>query len=174
MVRRCSLYQGRSWQGSENLLLPPDYQGTAPEGFLTFRSRTYGVFVFWRGFFKDPKQLEEPVRVMEQTKNYPLGKEGSAKAMQFPNASAKPANLLYATDGTAFDILARFIEHEYPDPADKEMRGMLATLGIVKGQKFEPDAHTRELFRARGANGDAYQPRHQLRSLAYPNQRILV
>ena len=70
--------------------------------------------MFWRGFFKDPKQLEEPVRVMEQTKIYPLGKEGSAKAMQFPNASAKPANLLYATDGTAFDILARFIEHRIP------------------------------------------------------------
>ena len=22
----------------------------------------YGVFVFWRGFFKGPKQLEEPVK----------------------------------------------------------------------------------------------------------------
>ena len=120
--------------------------------------------MFWRGFFRDPKQLEEPVRVMEQTKIYPLGKEGSAKAMQFPNASAKPANLLYATDGTAFDILARFIEHEYPDPADKEMRGMLATLGIVKGQKFEPDAHTRELLdlaartATRISHGTSYDP----------------
>jgi hypothetical protein len=168
--------EGRTWcgdvglpgpdhgKGAKYLLLPPDYQGTVPEGFLAFRSRTYGVFVFWRGFFKDPAQLEEPVRVMEQTKIYPLGKEGSAKAMQFPNASAKPANLLYATDGTAFDILARFIEHEYPDPADKEMRGMLATLGIIKGQKFEPDAHTRGLLdraartATRISHGTSYDP----------------
>jgi hypothetical protein len=168
--------EGRTWcgdvglpgpdhgKGAKYLLLPPDYQGTVPEGFLTFRSRTYGVFVFWRGFFEDPTELAEPVRVMEQTKIYPLGKEGSAKAMQFPNASAKPANLLYATDGTAFDILARFIEHEFPDPADKEMRGMLATLGIIKGQKFEPDAHTRELLdlaartATRISHGTSYDP----------------
>jgi hypothetical protein len=80
------------------------------------RSRTYGVFVFRRGFFKDPKQLEE--RVMEQTRIYPFGRRLSAKPMQFPNASAVPANMLYPTDGSAFDMLARFIEHEYVDPQD--------------------------------------------------------
>ena len=87
--------------------------------------------------------MEGPVKVMEQTKIYPLGKEGTAKPMQFPNASVTPANLLYATDGKAFDVLARFIEHEYADPADKES-GMLATIGIIKRQKFEPDTHLRD------------------------------
>jgi len=37
------------------LVLPPDYKGDVPPGYFTYRSRTYGVFVFWRGFFKDPK-----------------------------------------------------------------------------------------------------------------------
>jgi hypothetical protein len=84
--------------------------------------------------------------------------------MQFPNASATPANLLYATDGKAFDVLARYVEHEYADPADKEMRGMLATIGIIKGQKFEPDAHLRDLLdqAARTAthigHGTSYDP----------------
>jgi hypothetical protein len=41
-------------------------------------------------------------------------------------------------------MLARFIAHEYVDPADMEMRGMLASLGIIKGKPFKPDAHTRE------------------------------
>jgi hypothetical protein len=133
-------------RGGKYLLLSPDYEGTPPAGFFTLRSRTYGVFVFWRGFFKDPKQLEEPVRVMEQTRIYPLGKEASAKPMQFPNASVVPANMLYPTDGSAFDVLARFIEHEYVDPADMEMRGMLATLGIEKGKPFNPDQHLRGLL----------------------------
>ena len=43
-------------------------------------------------------------------------------------------------------MLARFIDHEYADPADMEMRGMLAALGIVKGQPFEPDARTRDIL----------------------------
>jgi hypothetical protein len=55
-------------KGGKYLLLPPDYKGKPPPGYFTLRSRTYGVFVFWRGFFKDPKQLEGPVRVMEQTR----------------------------------------------------------------------------------------------------------
>jgi len=133
-------------KGGKYLLLPPDYKGTVPTGYFTLRSRTYGVFVFWRGFFKDPKQLEEPVRVMEQTRIYPLGKQDTAKPMQFPNASAVPANMLYPTDGSAFDVLARFIEHEYVDPADMEMRGMLATLGIEKGKPFNSDQRLRALL----------------------------
>jgi hypothetical protein len=133
-------------KGGKYLNLPPDYKGTPPAGYFTLRSRTYGVFVFWRGFFKDPKQLAEPVRVMEQTRIYPLGKEASAKPMQFPNASAVPANMLYPTDGSAFDMLDRFIQHEYADPADMEMRGVLAALGIVKGKPFNPDQRTRDLL----------------------------
>ncbi|WP_430408221.1 DUF1254 domain-containing protein [Flavobacterium olei] len=48
-------------------MLPPDYTGSIPEGFYVYRSRTYGVFVFWRGFFKDPKDLKGSVSVLEKT-----------------------------------------------------------------------------------------------------------
>jgi hypothetical protein len=133
-------------QGGKYLLLPPDYTSTPPSGYFAYRSRTYGVFVFWRGFFQDPKQLADPVRVMEQTRIYPLGGEANAKPMQFPNASGVPANMLYPTDGTAFDMINRFIQHEYADPADMEMRGQLAALGIIKGQLFAPDEHLRALL----------------------------
>jgi len=133
-------------KGGKYLVVPPDYVGEIPPGYFAYRSGTYGVFVFWRGFFKDPKQLEAPVQVLEQTLIYPLGKKESAKPMQFPDASGVAANMLYPQDGTAFDMLARFIEHEYVDPADMEMRGMAAAIGIVKGQPFAPDAHARELL----------------------------
>ena len=133
-------------KGGKYLVLPPDYKGTPLSGYFTLRSRTYGVFVFWRGFFQDPKQLTEPVRVIEQTRIYPLGKEAGAKPMQFPNASATPANMLYPQDGSAFDMLARFIENEYVDPRDFEMRGVLAALGIEKGKSFAPDAKMRTLL----------------------------
>ena len=156
----CSIgeIEGRTWcgdvglpgpdkgQGGKYLLLPPDYTGTPPSGYYTYRSRTYGVFVFWRGFFQDPEELAEPVRVMEQTRIYPLGKEAEAKPMQFPNASGVPANMLYPADGTAFDMVNRFIQHEYADPQDLEMRGQLAALGIIKGQPFNPDENLRTLL----------------------------
>ena len=105
-------------KGGKYLVLPPDYKREVPKGYLTFRSGTYGVFVFWRGFFKNPKELAEPVKVMEQTRIYPLGKKETAKPMKFPDASGVPANMLYPQDGTAFDMLSRFINHEYVDPAE--------------------------------------------------------
>jgi len=133
-------------KGGKYLLLAPDYAGEIPPGYFTFRSGTYGVFVFWRAFFKDPKHLAEPVRLIEQTRIYPLGKKDTAKPMQFPDASGVAANMLYPQDGTAFDMFNRFIQHEYVDPTQMYMRGMAAELGIVKGQPFAPDAKTRALL----------------------------
>jgi hypothetical protein len=66
--------------------------------------------------------------------------------MQFPDASATSANMLYPQDGNAFDLLSRFIDHEYVDPSDREMRGILASIGIIKDRSFSPDAPARDLL----------------------------
>jgi hypothetical protein len=133
-------------KGGKYLILPPDFTGDIPEGYFAYRSRTYGVFVFWRGFFQNPHDLLGPVRVMEQTRIYPLGKQADALPMKFPDASNVPVNMLYPTDASAFDMLKRFIDSEYVDPADFDMRGMLASIGIVKDQPFSPTPHQHDLL----------------------------
>ena len=169
---RCGLARPGQREGRQYLLLPPDYAGEIPPGYFTFRSGTYGVFVFWRGFFKDPNQLEEPVRLMEQTRIYPLGKKETAKPMQFPDASGVPANMLYPQDGTAFDMLSRFIDHENVDPADMYMRGMAAELGIVKGQPFAPDAKARALLDQRPARPRAWATSRSTRRRRFLKDRL--
>ncbi len=133
-------------QGGNYLVLPPDYKGEEPKGFFTFRSRTYGVFVFWRAFYRDPASLEEPVKLIEQTRIYPLGKRESAKPMVFPDASAVPANMLAPSGSGYYDMLSRFIQHEYVDPTESDMRGMLLSIGITKDKPFAPDARTRAIL----------------------------
>jgi hypothetical protein len=44
-------------KGGKYFILPPDYKGEVPSGCFTYRSGTYSVFVFWRGFFKNRKEL---------------------------------------------------------------------------------------------------------------------
>ena len=72
--------------------------------------------------------------------------------------------MLYSQDGTAFDALSRFIDHEYVDPTQMYMRGMAAELGIVKGKPFAPDPAARALLdqaartAARTAHVMAYTP----------------
>ena len=133
-------------QGGKYVILPPDDKGEEPEGYFTLRSRTYGVFVFWRAFYKDPASLEEPVKLMEQTRIYPLGKRESAKTMIFPDASGVPVNMLYPTDSSYYDMLSRFIQHEYVDPTELDMRGMLLSIGITRDKPFAPDARTRAIL----------------------------
>jgi hypothetical protein len=76
-------------EGGKYLLLPPDYEGEAPDGYFTFRSPTYRVFLFWRGFLVDGK-TDEAVKTIEKTVIYPLGKKDEAPAMVFPNGGVSP------------------------------------------------------------------------------------
>ena len=66
--------------------------------------------------------------------------------MQFPDASGVPANMLPISDGSAFDQLKKLVDSEGTNLAGPDWLGMLAAIGIVKGQPFTPDAHTREIL----------------------------
>ena len=134
-------------KGGKYLLLPPDYKGEKPDGYFSFQSPTYRVFLFWRGFLVDGK-TSEAVNIIEKTVIYPLGKKDSAPAMVFPNASEKPANMLVTHDISYFENLKKFIDYEPASREDFAMRGMMATLGIIKGQPWNPDERLKTILNA--------------------------
>ncbi|HEY4325000.1 MAG TPA: DUF1254 domain-containing protein [Mucilaginibacter sp.] len=134
-------------KGGKFLILPPGYKGNVPSGYYVYRSRTNNVFIFLRAFYQDPANLTPAVSLIEKSKIYPLGKETSATPMKFPDASGVPANMLPVRDGAAFDQLKRLLDSE--DAANiggPDWLGMMATLGIIKGQPFNPDAHTKDIL----------------------------
>jgi hypothetical protein len=133
-------------KGGKFLMLPPGYKGAVPEGHYVYRSETNNVFVFLRGFYQDPKNLAPAVAHLEKTKIYPLNGESTAKPMKFPDASGVPANMLPISDGSAFDQLKQLADREGDNLAGPDWLGMLAAIGIVKGQAFSPDAQTREIL----------------------------
>jgi hypothetical protein len=133
-------------KGGKFLLLPPGYKGAVPEGYFVYRSATNSVFVFLRGFYEDPKNLTPAVAHLERTKIYPLNGEAGAKPMTFPDASGVPANMLPISDGSAFDQLKLLVDREGDNLAGPDWLGMLAAVGIVKGQPFTPDANTRTIL----------------------------
>jgi hypothetical protein len=132
--------------GGKFLLLPPGYKGDVPEGYFVFRSGTNNVFIFLRSFYADPKNLAPAVELVEQTKIYPLNGQATARPMKFPDASSVPVNMLPISDSTAFDQLKLLVDGESENLADPDWLGMLAALGIIKGQPFEPDARTRAIL----------------------------
>ncbi len=133
-------------KGGKFLMLPPGYKGEVPEGYYVYRSSTNRVFVFLRGFYEDPKNLTPAVEHLEKTKIYPLNGEATAVLMKFPDASGVPVNMLPISDGSVFDQLKLLVDSEGDNLAGADWLGMLAAIGIVKGQPFTPDAHTREIL----------------------------
>ncbi|MFO0844558.1 MAG: DUF1254 domain-containing protein [Gemmataceae bacterium] len=133
-------------KGGKFLLLPPGYTGKVPEGYFVFRSGTNNVFVFLRSFYDDPKDLKPAVdRITETAKIYPLGND-KPKAMEFPDGSGVAVDMLPLRDGSAFDQLKLLVDGEGPGLAAPDWLGMLASIGIVKGQKFDPDERTRAIL----------------------------
>ncbi len=139
--------QGR---GGLYLLLPPEYDGPVPGGYYTFRSRTYNVFLFFRTLLEDgPKgpDTTKAVALAEMTRVYPLSSlERNRLPMKFPNASPVRVNMMYPTDFTYWEKLKQFIDYEPVECLEPNVRGMLATLGIIKGQPFGPDGKQREIL----------------------------
>ncbi len=137
-------------RGGLYLLLPPDYEGPVPNGYFAFKSSTYNVFLFFRTVLtqgKDGPDTTIAVATAERTRIYPLGSnEGKRLKMKFPNGSGKRVNMMYPTDFTYWEKLKKWIDYEPVGALPLEVRGMLASLGIVKGQPFNPSPSVKKVI----------------------------
>lgn len=132
-------------KGGKYLVIPADYKGKVDDkNYYVFKCKTNGLFIFQRGFFKSVDDLEPGIKSVEGIKIYPL--EGERKPMDFKHASDVPSNALFAHDFSYFEMLNRFIQSDKVDDIDPYMHGMLAAIGIKKGEAFNPTAREKELL----------------------------
>ncbi|MCX5581195.1 DUF1254 domain-containing protein [Kaistia terrae] len=138
-------------RGGLYLLLPPGYDGEVPKGYYTFTSPTNNVFLFFRTIMGKGDDGPDPapaVALAEQTRIYPLwASEKDVKPMQFPNGSGKRIDMMYPVDNSFWTKLKAFVDYEPVAAIDPELRGVLASIGIVKGQPFNPDPKQQELLK---------------------------
>ncbi len=151
-------------KGGKYLFLPPDYNGAVPEGYFIVKTRTYNNLMFLRGSIANG--LEPAVEnIKSKLKIYPLAKADNPPATEFINISGKS----YSTIVTPRHQLLRGSQssscrsnHRCDWPG---MRGQLASIGIVKGKPFKPDARMKKLLNEAANLGSAtaraitYQPR---------------
>ncbi|MBX9840464.1 MAG: DUF1254 domain-containing protein [Xanthobacteraceae bacterium] len=138
-------------RGGLYLLLPPDHDGEVPKGYFAFKSKTNNVFLFFRTIMPKGENGPDPkpaVALAEQTRIYPLwAAEKDVKPMQFPNGSGKRVNMMYPVDNTFWTKLKTFVDYEPVSAIDPELRGVLASIGIIQGQPFNPNAKQQELLK---------------------------
>lgn len=138
-------------RGGLYLLLPPGYDGEVPAGYFTFKSPTYNVFLFFRTIMTKGENGPDPkpaVALAERTRIYPVwAPEKDVKPMQFPNGSGKRVDMMYPVDNTFWTKLKTFVDYEPISAIDPEVRGVLASIGIIKGQPFNPTPKQQELLK---------------------------
>jgi len=134
-------------RGGLYVLLPPGYQGHVPDSYFAFESSTYNLFLFFRtvmGKGPDPKHA---VAIAERTRIYPLWEEEkNVKPMTFPNGSGKRVDMMYPVDFSYWEKLKKFVDYEPVEAITPELCGVLASIGIIKGQPFELTPTQRKLL----------------------------
>ena len=131
-------------KGGKYLFVPPGFQGEIPEGHFAVNSPSYRIWVMMRGFGE--VGLGEPAVdwFRQNLKVYPLA-TGPQQA-NYTNATGVGINSLPAEDGSVFEMLNEIIQYEPTELFAPEALGRLASLGIKKGNVFNPDARMKKIF----------------------------
>ena len=134
-------------KGGKFLILPPGYKGQVPSGYHVFRTRTYGNWVVWRGFLENGSTKKAVEINKKQFRVYPLSQAANPPALNFVNMSGKFNNTIHRMDYGIWEEINEAIQREPVEAGDPEILGLLASIGIQKGKKFEPDARMKAILR---------------------------
>ena len=156
-------------KGGKYIILPPDYKGDLKEGPFVKRSDTYGNWFALRGFPKGDDNAAVVKNIKDHLKVYPLAEKANPKPVKYYDVSNKYLNTLHAQDITFFHEVNEVVQEEPAAAWDTESLGMLRTLGIEKGKKFDPDARMTKILKEAAVVGSATQ-----RSIIWRNRNKIV
>jgi len=132
--------------GGKYLVLPPGYKGEVPSGYHVVRPSTYGSWMPFRSFLVDgsPKPGVEAVR--KNLKIYQLSDAANPPPMNIVNASGIASNFVFPSDYSFWSLLNEAIQEEPSEGSDPTTLGLFASIGIVKGQPFNPDERWKKIL----------------------------
>jgi hypothetical protein len=164
-------------KGGKFLILPPGYEGDIPDGYHVAKSKTFGNWVIWRGFLKNgsPKPAVDATKKLFRM--YPFSKKDNPPKVTFIDVSGKFHNTIHRMDFGYWEEVNATIQAEPLEGLDPETRGLLASIGIRKGEEFKPDARMKKILTDAAKIGSVTaraltaRPRDQ-RHYLYPGERI--
>jgi len=140
-------------KGGKYLFVPPGYKGKVPDGHFAINSPSYRIWVMMRGFGEVGLGEQAVDWFRQNLKVYPLAT--GPRPANYSNTTGMGINPLPAEDGSVFEMLNEIIQHEPKELFGAEQLGRLATLGIVKGKSFTPDARMRRILNQGARQGAA-------------------
>ena len=124
-------------RGAKYLLVPTGYTGPLLPGAFVYEQRTHNGFAVLRPIIADssPENLAKATEYVRQLKIYPLGQEPDTKYVDLYGTLLEMTPVL---DETIYRHIHEFINEEPVEDMNLAMMGLLARIGVVKGEPFEP------------------------------------
>jgi len=133
-------------KGGKFLIVPPGYKGEIPKGYIVKHTNTNGNWVIWRGFQKDGSTKPAIDLTKKVFKAYPLSQKKNPPALNFVNASGVLHNTIHNMDFTIFDEINEVVQTEPSAGQNPEILGYFASIGMIKGKEFKPDARMKKIL----------------------------
>jgi hypothetical protein len=134
-------------------VLPPNYKGDLPKGYIPVQPKTYNTMTLLRSILASLSEKDEQAGndLVKRVNVYPLSKADNPPAQRLLDMSEVMYNGLVKYDASFFTSLARVLNEETVETRDLQMMGMLLPLGIEKGKEFKPNAATVALLKMAAA-----------------------
>lgn len=145
-------------QGGKYLILPPDYEGSVPDGYIPMPSSTYQTYGLLRANIADDSDagIAKSVEYARRIKLYPLSQAADAPPTTFVDAIDELYDATIPYDLRFFESLDRIVQTEPWLERDKAMIDTLRSLGIEKGKPFSPDEQTKRILNGSMAEARAW------------------
>ena len=146
-------------QGAKYLLVPPNYNGKLLPNALVYEQATYHGWVVLRPIMAGgatPENLAKATTLTKQLKVYPLTKSKSPPKMNFVDLYGKALEMTPKLDGNIYHEIHAMIQDEVVLDRDLSMMGLLARIGIKKGDPFKPDGKLQAIFDQSGPEALRY------------------
>jgi len=135
-------------EGGKYLILPPNYQGNVPEGYIPMPSSTYQTFGLLRSNIADDNEagIAKAVEYAMQIKLYALSQAADPPPTPFVDAIDVLYDATIPYDIRFFESLNHIVQAEPWLERDKAMIETLRSIGIEKGKQFQPDERTTQIL----------------------------
>ena len=133
-------------RGASYLLVPEGYDGPLLPNAYVYEQRTNNGFGILRPIMAGgptPENLEKAIGLAKEIKVYPLGKTPETNYIDIYGKLMEGTPVL---DETIYEKLHSIIEEEVVEDQNLAMMGLLARIGIKKGEPFEPGTEMKAIY----------------------------
>jgi hypothetical protein len=130
-------------------MVPPNYNGPLLPNALVYEQETYHGWVVLRPIMAGgatPENLAKATALTKQVKIYPLAKAKKPPKMKFVDLYGEMLEMTPKLDGSIYGEIHEMVQEEVVLDRDLAMMGLLARIGIKKGEPFKPDAKLQAVF----------------------------